>query len=158
MVLTVALLAVIAALVMGLLEAHLRRIPAWDRPTWAWRGAGGTAWRILRRALLAVGLALLFVRSWIVGLAAGAILGAAWARMAWVRSVLHARRSLHRAIEESRHRHPGVDDHELCCRAVLERHPEWGPELVDRMVRDHPDLPTLARIVVRMERGWRQVG
>ena len=60
-----------------------------------------------------------------------------------------------RDVERTRRVHPGLPERDLLVKAVLERHPAWGEELVSQMVLDYPEAADLARVVARMERGFR---
>lgn len=144
---------VVAGLVTGLIEAHLSRLKAWDRPRWALGPVRGVL-PVVRWIALALGVAVLAGASPVAAAGVATVLAAGWARLRWVRSERYVARQLRTAVADLRRRDPDAREHELLGRAVLERHPEWGPELVEQMVRDHPRTPSLARMIARMERGW----
>jgi hypothetical protein len=154
MLLAAGLLAVVVALGLGLFDAHLRRIKAWDRPAWTLWPCYRRAAPHLRRVLLLLGALFTWLASpkAAVGVAVG--LAAAWGWRLRARSEGSLLRRARREIAELGRRHGGAADHEIHGRWLLGRHPEWGAELVDRIVRDHPSLPALVRLVARMERGW----
>jgi len=35
------------------------------------------------------------------------------------------------------------------------KHPRWGPELIEQMVHDYPSIESFARMLSRMEQGYR---
>ena len=133
-------------------HAHLRRLRAWDRPAWALHAAAGSLYTAARCSAVVAGCILLALESrWLAGLVAAAIAGA-WALLLWVRSERHAARQLRRDLAELRRREPSRAERDILARLVLARHPEWGPELAERIVADHPDPERLARVLARMER------
>jgi hypothetical protein len=145
---------VVVGLFMGLIEAHVRRLEAWSRPRWALAPTSRRLFPYARRAVLASGVVVLFLGSIPVAVtvAAGLISIAWWMR--WVRSPGYAERRLGSELARWRRDQPGVDDAELLGRILMARHPDWGEDLVARMIRDNPEPAALARIVTRMERGW----
>lgn len=144
----------VSGLLAGLFEAHVQRVRAWDRPAWLRSRSGRWALALGRRSLLVAGLAALFLGSAPVAILVAGALGSAGGWMRWARSDRYAARRLRSELADRRRAHPAEDEAELLRRIVLERHPEWGKELVARIVHDHPTTQGLARIMVRMERGW----
>lgn len=141
-------------LLMGLLEVHYRRMPAWNRPRWVLGRVYARLWSPVRRCLVLAGP---LVVAWdSVPLAAGiglALLATAtW--LAWVRSERHSKRSFRRAFERLRAERPGESDRAILREMVRARHARWADDLLDRIVDDHPSPDDLARILHRMERAW----
>lgn len=133
-------------------HTHLRRLRAWDRPPWMLRPSAGWLYTTARCTAVVAGWILLALESrWLAGLVAASIAGA-WGFLLWVRSERHTARRLRRDLAEVRRREPSRAERDILTRLVLARHPEWGPELVERIVADHPDPEGLARVLARMER------
>jgi len=151
------LIAGIALVAVGLAgwlhHTHLRTLRAWDRPAWFLRPGATALYTAARWAAAVAGWILMALGSRrVAGLAAAAI-AAAWAFRVWVRSERHMARRLRVDLAALRRREPRRAERDLLARLVLARHPEWGPELVERIVADHPDTGSLARVLARMERG-----
>jgi hypothetical protein len=84
---------------------------------------------------------------------AALLAGATWigvARGTWFR-----RRAFRRDLEAARRANPGLQRRDQLVRAILVRHPRWGEELAAQMALDYPEADDLARVVARMERGFR---
>jgi hypothetical protein len=109
----------------------------------------------LHGLLLAAGLILLFLASPPSAAAAAVVLAAGWGYRRIIRSVPFRRFLLRRDFLAAKRGSPGRPDEEILFRLVMERHPRWGEELIEQMVRDHPTIEELARMMVRMERGFR---
>jgi len=151
--LTAGIALVVVGLAAWLHHTHLRRLRAWDRPAWLLHPAAPASYTAVRCAAVVAGWTLMALASpWLAGLTAAAI-AAAWALRVWVRSERYVARRLRADLTALRRREPRRPERELLARLVLARHPEWGPELVDRIVADHPDTGSLARVLARMERG-----
>lgn len=147
-------LMILAGLLVGLSGAHLVRRKAWDRPRWSLHPAFRRGWRPARWVLLGTGLALLGRASVRTLVVAAAVLAAMWAWLVWVRSARHALRRLRREARDLETRLPGTPRAELVLRIVSGWHPEWPPEVIRQIAEDNPALEDVARLVVRMERGW----
>ena len=48
-----------------------------------------------------------------------------------------------------------MSDEEILFELAYRKHPRWGPELIEEMVRDYPTVESFARTLGRMERGFR---
>lgn len=145
----------LGAFAVWLVATHFRERAWFDRPGLArWRGFDALA-SLLRWALFAAGLLALSASS---GTAAALALGGFLVGWGWrlaARSATLKRRAMRRALAELRSRHPGEPETELLVRLVLAAHPRWGEELVRQMVLDSPNLDDMARVVARMEQGFR---
>lgn len=151
-------LLIIAGLIAWLYDERLRDLKAWDRPGWTRNRLYRAAFPTLRRALVVAGVLLLWATSRPTAIVVSAAILGGWARVRWVRTDSHARRRLRTELTTLRRRHPECDDQELLTRLVMAHHPDWGPELAQQIVTDNPELPNLARILNRMERGWSPIG
>jgi len=149
---------VVAGLGVGLAGAHLRRLRAWDRPAWMLRGSSRRLHGLVWRAAVVSGWILIAGESRWMAAWTAAILASVWIWMGWVRSERYGSRRLLKELAALRRSEPSCGDRELLARIVLARHPEWGAELVDRIVSDHPEPRKLARMLARMERGWSAMG
>ena len=145
----------LGAFIVWLVATHFRERAWFDRPGFArWRGFDALA-SLLRWALFAAGLLALSESS---GGAAAVALGVFLAGWGWrlaARSATLKRRAMRRELAELRSKHPGEPETELLVRLVLATHPRWGEELVRQMVLDTPNLDDMARVVARMEQGFR---
>jgi hypothetical protein len=146
---------VAAGLLAWLVVAHLRERRWFDRPDFARHRLFDPATRALGALLLAAGFVALARRApRLAGLVAVILLAGALAigiaRGSWTR-----RRAFRRDLETVRRGSPDLPRHDLLVRAILRRHPQWGEELAGRMAFDYPDADDLARVVARMERGFR---
>ncbi|HZN03179.1 MAG TPA: hypothetical protein VFD06_06285 [Candidatus Polarisedimenticolia bacterium] len=143
------------AFVVWLVTTHFRERPWFDRPGFArWRGFDALA-SLLRWALFAAGLLALSAHS---GAGAAVAVGLFLFGLGWrlaARSAALKRRAMRRALVELRSKHPGEPETELLVRLVLAAHPRWGEELVRQMALDNPDVDDMARVVARMEQGFR---
>lgn len=145
----------LGAFALWLVATHFRERAWFDRPGFArWRGFDALA-SLLRWVLFAAGL--MALSSWSATAAAAALglflIGWGWRLVA--RSATLKRRAMRRALVHLREKHPGEPETELLVRLVLATHPRWGEELVRQMVLDSPDLDEMARVVARMEQGFR---
>jgi hypothetical protein len=138
-----------------LAAVNLRERRWFDRPDFARRRMFDPAARLIRWALLLAGLAVLWRASRLAALAASGLFAAAWGWRAALRSVAWRRFVLRRQFAVLRAGLPGVPDEEILERLVLGWHPEWGPELIAQMVHDYRTPEALARVIARMERGFR---
>jgi hypothetical protein len=140
------------ALAMGLVEAHVRRLDAWDRPWWALTRSYVATAGLCRAAALSAGIVILAVSSPRVALACVLGLVALWGCLRWSRSDRRGARFLAWEVERRKRERPGLRDAEALREILLERHARWGEDLIDRILADHPDPDEARRMVVRMER------
>jgi hypothetical protein len=143
-----------AGLVAWLYDERLRTLKAWDRPRWTLDRTTRLAFSTLRRIAVVAGWLLLLRASAAAAATLGVVLLGAWARIRWTRTDAYAARRLRADLAAERRAHPELEDRELLVRLVVSRHPEWGAELAEQMVTDHPSLPDLARMLNRMREGW----
>src|SRR5437867_10927106 len=121
------------ALFLWLLGQHFREGRWFDRPGVARHRLFDPLLAVLRWAALAAGLALLWRAAPPAALVtAGLLLGLAGWRQAARSATMHARSSRRRQ-SDLRAAHPGLPERDALRQVVLERHPEWGEELVDQM-------------------------
>ncbi len=147
-------LLIVTGLFLGLLDAHLARRKAWDRPGWALHPAFRRLWRPARWVLLGAGLLTVGTESVMALVVAAVLLVTMGAWLAWVRSPGHALGRLRREMGALEARDPTTTRKELVLRVVSGWHPEWPAEVVQQMVEENPALEDVSRLVVRMEKGW----
>jgi hypothetical protein len=135
---------------MGLAGAHFARLRAWDRPRFALHPAYRRGFAPARRVVLATGLVLTARASPVAFTLVTLLLLALWGRLAWVRSELRTRWILDRELRRARAISPGAREPDLLYEVLARRHPEWGDELLRRIVEDHPSTAGLARTIVRI--------
>lgn len=145
---------IVAALFMGLVDAHVRRLRTWDRPRFTLTSAYEALWRPLRRILLGLGLLLVARASILLAAVTGLGLVVLWGWLRWARSSRYTLRSLERELALLESRSPSTSRREMMRELVLARHPEWGPELAEQIVADNSTLAQVALVIARMERGW----
>jgi len=150
----VAALLILAGLFTGLFSVHVARRKAWDRPRWTLHPAYGMAWPALRWVLLGAGIALLAVESRAALGVAVVLLSALGGWLAWVRSSRHALGRLRQEIAVLESRFPRTPRVDLATRVLAGWHPEWPPEVIRQLAEENPELEDVARLLVRMERGW----
>ena len=145
----------LVAFVVWLVATHFRERPWFDRPDFArWRGFDPLA-SLLRWALFAAGIVALSAASGTAAAVATGLFLAGWGWRLVARSATLKRRAMRRALADLRAKHPGEPETELLVRLVLAAHPRWGEELVRQMALDNPDVDDMARVVARMEQGFR---
>ena len=145
----------LGAFAVWLIATHFRERAWFDRPGFArWRGFDALA-ALLRWALFAAGLLTLSAHSRTAAALALGVFLIGWGWRLVARSTALKRRAMRRALADLRRRHPGEPETELIVRLVLATHPRWGEELVRQMVLDSPNLDDMARVVARMEQGFR---
>jgi hypothetical protein len=146
---------VVLALFLWLVGTHFREARWFDRPAFARRRFFDPFLAAALWASLVAGLAILWraaPRAAIVTTAL--LLGlAGWRGIA--RSASLRARSLRRRQADLRAAHPGLSEEEALKQVVLEHHPEWGEELVAQMILDYRGADEMARVMTRMERGFR---
>jgi len=143
------------ALFAWLVVAHMRERRFFDRPDIARHRLFDPALAALGALLLVAGLCVLWSRA---PAAAGVTMVALITGMIWIRIARGAwlgRRAFRRDVEAVRRDNPGLPRRDLLARAILARHPQWGDELAAQMALDYPEVDDLARVVARMERGFR---
>ena len=143
---------VVSSLLMGLLESHFRRLRPWDRPRGVLTPAFALVWTPARRVVLVIGLGAILRGSRPAAAATAGALFAMLVYLRWVRSEGHARRHLEKVVEKVRRGRTGGGVAETMRTVLFARHPEWGADLIQRIIDDHPDPRSFARTVVRLER------
>ncbi len=146
-------------LLLGLLAwiigIHFRARRYFDRPALARNQVFDPTVRILQWALLIGGLALLARSSVPIAASAGFLLTLGWGYRVFIRSVPFRRSLMRRDYESLKRARPDLSQREILFRMVMASHPRWGEELVEQMVDDNQTVESLARIVAKMERGFR---
>jgi len=149
----------LALLLLGLLAwllgAHLKALRFFDRPTLARSRLFDPLLGLLRWTLTLAGLALVGLASRRALVAVVLALALLWGYRSYIRSAAFQRRLLRRDFESLKREHPEAAEREIFCRLVYRRHPRWGVELIEMMVADNPDLESLARMMAKMEKGFR---
>jgi len=141
---------------LGLLaSAHFKGLRYFDRPAVARNARFDPLLDGLKWTLLAAGLVLLFTASRATFAVVAGALAALWAYRRVIRSASFQARLLRRDFIALRREQPGLSDEEILFELAYRRHPRWGPELVEQMVRDYPTVESFARMMSRMERGFR---
>lgn len=138
-----------------LFSAHLRSLRFFDRPSVARLRHFDAVLDALKWLLVAGGLAILVWRSPAAGAATAAVLALLWIYRRFIRSVAFQTRLVRRDFEALRRGRPGLPHEEILYELAWRRHPRWGPELIDQMVKDYPTIKRFSVMVVRMERGFR---
>ena len=138
-----------------LLGRHFAEAPFYDRPRFARVRGFDTGLAVLRWLAFALGLVLLWQGSGGAAAAAVAIFLAAWGWRGVVRSHAWKRRLMRRDYDRLRRCRPELEERDLLIQVVLLHHPRWGEELIAQMVLDYRTLDGVARVVARMERGFR---
>ena len=146
---------VVLALFLWLVRAHMRERRYFDRPDFARHRLFDPVVAVLAALALVAGLVLLWRRSALMAVAVAALLAAAAVARGLARGAGSRRRAFHRDLEAVRRGNPGMAGQDLLVRAILVRHPQWGEELATRMALDYPEPDDLARVVARMEMGFR---
>ena len=144
-----------AGLLAWLVGAHVKSLRYYDRPALARRRHFDPALILLAYLLAFLGLvqlgrgsraALTWTCLVLLGLAAYRV---------YVRGAAFQRHLLRRDLEALERERPAMDREALLCLLIYRRHPGWGEELIEQMVRDYPQVDDLARVLARMERGFR---
>jgi hypothetical protein len=143
------------SLFLWLLGQHFREGRWFDRPGIARLPLFDPLLAVVGCSVLVAGFALVWraaPRAAIV--LAALLLGlAGWRQVA--RSAAVRARSLRHRQSDLCAAHPGLSERDALRRVVLERHPEWGEELVEQMMLDYGTTEEMARVMTRMERGFR---
>jgi hypothetical protein len=148
-------LLILAGLGLSVWLERLRSLRWFDRPDAARHRGFDGAVSLLRWLLILLGLAALGRVSRPAAYGALAILSVLWGYRRFIRSVGFQRWLLLRDYRALRRERPGAPEQAVLLELVRRRDPRWGDELIEQMVSDYPDAGALARIVVRMERGFR---
>jgi hypothetical protein len=154
-ILAAGVLVVVAGLFCFLLSVHFKGLRYFDRPTVARHPAFDRVLLLARWILVPSGLALTARASWTAFAVVGGLLVLAWGWRRVLRSIPFQARIVRREYDLLRRRHPGAAEEDLLRRLAWRRHPAWGEELIDQMVRDYPTIGALSVMMVRMERGFR---
>jgi hypothetical protein len=138
-----------------LVAAHFKGARYFDRPAVARNALFDPILDGLKWALMASGLALLLRASRTVFFATAAALLVLWSYRQVIRSDVFQERLLRRAFVVLRRSRPDMSDGEILFELTYRKHPRWGQELIEQMVRDYPTIESFARMLSRMERGFR---
>jgi len=84
-----------------------------------------------------------------------ALLLVLWSYRRVVRSDAFQERLLRRDFIVMRRSRPDMSDGQILFDLTCRKHPRWGPELIEQMVQDYPTVESFARMLSRMERGFR---
>lgn len=140
----------------GMLAAtHFKGLRYFDRPFLARNALFDPILDGLKWVLLLSGLVLLLRASGAVFLATAAALLLVWSYRRVIRSSAFQERLLRRDFTVLRKSRPDLSDGEILFELAYRKHPRWGPELIDQMARDYPTIESFARMLSRMERGFR---
>lgn len=146
-------------LFLGLLAwlagAHFKALRFFDRPQLARNRLFDPVLTLLAWVLVPAGVVLIARARPAAGAVTALVLIGLWGYRRLIRSVAFQRQLLRRDLEALRRRHPGEADKVLLCRLVYRRHPGWGEELIEQMVFDYPAVDDLARMLAKMEKGFR---
>jgi hypothetical protein len=154
-ILAVGAVSLVAGLLAWLVRAHYAGRRYFDRPALARNRLFDPLILLLQWTFLLGGMFLLGRSSWIVALSAAAGLIVLWGYRRAIRSAAFQRRLLRREFEALRTDRPDLPERALLHQIVMRRHPQWGEELIEQMVLDYPTIEDLARMICRMERGFR---
>ena len=138
-----------------LAAAHFKGLRYFDRPALARNARFDPILAVLKWALLLSGLLLLLRAARTVFLGTAAALLVLWSYRLVLRSDAFQERLLRRDFTLLRRIRPDLSDGEILFELTCRKHPRWGPELIDQMVRDYPTVESFARMLSRMERGFR---
>ncbi|HYS03878.1 MAG TPA: hypothetical protein VEW47_01680 [Candidatus Dormibacteraeota bacterium] len=138
-----------------LAAAHFRRLRYFDRPALARNSLFDPILDGLKWILLLSGLVLILRASRAVFLATAAALLALWSYRRMIRSDFFQERLLRRDFVILRRSRPEMSDGEILFELTYRKHPRWGPELIEQMVHDYPSIESFARMLSRMEQGYR---
>jgi len=148
-----------ALLLLGLLgmalSVHFKGLRYFDRPSLARHAVFDPALDLAKWLLLLAGLFLMARSSRVAffGAAGGLLILAGYRR--FIRGARFQERLLARDVAALKKDRPDLSSGEVLYEIAMRRHPRWGPELIEQMVRDYPTVESFSRILVRMERGFR---
>ena len=153
------MIAGVVLLLTGLLcflaSAHFKDLRYFDRPAAARTPWFDPALDVLKWLLLVAALARIAMISIPMASLVATLLLALWAYRSFIRSVYVQERLLRREFTARRRDRPDLSDEAILFDLASRKHPRWGPELIEQMVRDYPSVESFARIMTRMERGFR---
>ena len=138
-----------------LVAVHFKGLRYFDRPTAARNGYFDPILDVLKWTLVIAGLVLLLRASPPAALVAVAALLSLWSFRRFVRSGFLHERLLRREFAALRKSRPEMSDEEILFELAYRKHPRWGPELIEQMAKDYPTVESFARMLGRMERGFR---
>ncbi len=138
-----------------LASEHFKDLRYFDRPAPARNPWFDPALDILKWVLLVAGLVLIARASLIVFFSAAGILLALRAYRGFIRSAFFQEKLLRRDFTILRRDRPDLSDEAILYELVCRKHPRWGPELIEQMVRDYPTVESFSGILTKMERGFR---
>ena len=148
-----------ALLFLGLLgialSAHFKGLRYFDRPALARLAGFDLGLDLVKWLLLFAGLVLLARTSRASFLGAAGVLILLWCYRRFIHSARFQERLLTRDFAALKKERPELSSGEVLFEIAFRRHPRWGPELIEQMVRDYPTVKSFARIMARMERGFR---
>lgn len=131
---------------------HVGEARWYDRPRFARVPGFDAALAAIRWLAFGAGLVLL---SRPAGAAVLLLFLAAWGWLGMVHSHAWKRRLMRRDYDRLREARPDLEERDLLVQVVLLHHPRWGEELIAQMVLDYRTLDGIARVVAKMERGFR---
>lgn len=148
-----------ALLLLGLLgmlaSAHFKGLRYFDRPAPARNPFFDPVLDALKWALLVAGLVLIARASLSLFFSAAGVLLALWTCRRFIRSARFQKKLLLRDFAALRKERPELSDEAILFELACRKHPRWGPELIEQMVRDYPTVESFAPILTKMERGFR---
>ncbi len=145
----------VAGLIASVAGAHFKARRYFDRPAPARNRFFDPFLTLLKWCCLAAGLTLIGRASRASLAAAAGLLAGLWGYRRFIRSHRFQGWLVRRDYEALRKRRPGVPAREILYELVYRRNPRWGEELIEQMILDYPDVESLARIIAKMERGFR---
>jgi hypothetical protein len=146
---------ILSGLLAMLAAAHYKALRYFDRPALARNALFDPILDGLKWVLLLSGLVLLLRASRAAALATTTVLLLLWSYRRVIRSDAFQERLLRRDFVVLRRSRPDMSDGEVLFELTYRKHPGWGPELIEQMVRDYPTIESFARMLSRMERGFR---
>lgn len=142
-------------LVGMLASAHFKGLRYFDRPAPARHPWFDPALDVFKWALLVAGLVLIARASLRVFFSVAGLLLALWGYRRVIRSAFFHEKLLRRDFTVLRRARPDLSDAAILFELACRKHARWGPELIEQMVRDYPTVESFARIMTKMERGFR---
>jgi hypothetical protein len=155
MTIALGLALVLFGLLAALAATHFKGLRYFDRPALGRNPFFDPALGALMWIFLATGLLVIGVASRPVLIAATAALVILWGYRRVIRSVPFQARLLKSDFEALRRQQPALPEDRVLYELACRRHPQWGEELIEQMVRDYPTIDAFAPMVARMERGFR---
>jgi len=146
---------VLLGLLAMLAAIHFKGLRYFDRPALARNARFDPILDGVKWLLLLTGLGLLLRASPAAFFGTAVALLLLWSYRKAIRSARFQERLLRRDFAVLRRNRPGMSDGEILYDLAYRKHPRWGPELIEQMVRDYPTLESFARMLSRMERGYR---